>query len=430
MRLSPTIVFDFPSPSELAAHLAAQSLQQGTQTATASASAATRLQVADASAVRQLVSSAAAVALGVERVEPTAPLMASGLTSMGAVALHDALQSALGRELPPTLVFDYPSVDALVDFLCSSQPPLLGQPPDADAPAALTGPAAPSSHLQHTQRARPPVAVIAAARRVPPGSLTATTGSCWPVDGIAVTPLARWDTDALLSGVAPDAPEARWGGYLRGFEHFDGAAFGMAPAEAVSCDPQQRLVLEVACEGLTAAAALLTGGGSGAARVPPEQGVFVGLSQVELPLLLRAGGIPLSSYSATGAHLAVAAGRVSWFFGLRGPAAAVDTACSSSLVAAHLARGSLQAGETTWASAAGVNAVLVPTWTVACARAGMLTPDGRCAKLRRPPPSAACESRHRSGSLSLCCAARVPSGAKRWTRRRTGMFVRRARLTW
>ena len=43
--------------------------------------------------------------------------MSSGLDSLGAVELRNSLEAALGIDLPTTLVFDYPTVDAVADFV-------------------------------------------------------------------------------------------------------------------------------------------------------------------------------------------------------------------------------------------------------------------------------------------------------------------------
>lgn len=51
--------------------------------------------------------------------------------------------------------------------------------------------------------------------------------------------------------------------------------------------------------------------------------------------------------------MSVAAGRVSYTFGLRGPSISIDTACSSSLVGAHMASLSIAASNCNAAIASG-----------------------------------------------------------------------------
>merc|ERR1719327_987851 len=53
-----------------------------------------------------------------EPIDADMPLMQAGLTSNTAVLLRDELNKDLpGVDLPPTLMFDYPSIAAIADFV-------------------------------------------------------------------------------------------------------------------------------------------------------------------------------------------------------------------------------------------------------------------------------------------------------------------------
>lgn len=118
--------------------------------------------------------------------------------------------------------------------------------------------------------------------------------------------------------------------------------------EAIFMDPQQRLLLEHTMEVTRSAGKPFTA----------QTSVMVGIGTVDYVGL--SGLLPLSMYFATGGANSVAAGRISYLFGLKGPCISIDTACSSSLVGAHYAVRDLRAGACDAALASGVNLTLSP----------------------------------------------------------------------
>jgi acyl transferase domain-containing protein len=108
-------------------------------------------------------------------------------------------------------------------------------------------------------------------------------------------------------------------------------------------------------------------------------GVFAGLSTSDYASLLsEQPDAAFDAYSGSGVARSVAAGRLSYVLGLRGPNLAVDTACSSSAMAIHLACQSLRQKECSLAIAGGANAMLMPQVTIMLSQAQMLSGNGRC----------------------------------------------------
>ena len=227
------------------------------------------------------------------------------------------------------------------------------------------------------RRQKEPIAIVGIGVRLPGGAHDES--SLWQmladgVDAISEIPRDRWDLDAYYD-VDPDKPgkmNTRHGAFIKGVDQFDAEFFGVSRREAVSMDPQHRLLMETSWEALENAAIT-----PASLRGSPT-GVFVGIGNSDYWRMVCCDEEQIDAYSALGNSYSVAAGRLSYFLGVHGPSMAVDTACSASLVAVHLACGSLRSGECTLALAAGVNLILSPELNINFSKSRMLAPDGRC----------------------------------------------------
>ncbi|MFF8568723.1 amino acid adenylation domain-containing protein [Streptomyces albidoflavus] len=220
-----------------------------------------------------------------------------------------------------------------------------------------------------------PVAIVSMTCRLPGG--VTTPEEYWRLlaggeDAIGPFP-ERWDALDLYDpdSETPGKSYAREGGFLDSVDRFDAEFFGITPREALSMDPQQRLVLETAWEVLERAGLLP------ASLEATRTGVYIGAMRSDYDTVL-ADLQALDGYQGTGISGSVISGRLSYLLGLRGPAVTVDTACSSSLTALHMAAAALRAGECELALAGGVTVMNSPALFVESSRLGAVAPDGRC----------------------------------------------------
>ena len=184
----------------------------------------------------------------------------------------------------------------------------------------------------------------------------------------------RWDMQAFYSEDkdAPGKTYTHHGGYLEDIAGFDAGYFNLNDEEAITLDPQHRIVLELAQELFDRA------GFSKEELSNSRTSVFIGAKD--------------NGYIRNGYHLIpenalqhtivnnisnMIPARISDFYNLKGASKTIDTACSSSLVAVHDACESIIHDISDTAVTGGVYLIVDPFAHVGFSKAKVLSTDGK-----------------------------------------------------
>jgi acyl transferase domain-containing protein len=314
-----------------------------------------------------------------QQILPGESLANYGIDSILAEQIATALAETF-TDVRGTLLFEHPTVEALLKHFLATQPERLRKAVGdvaEDRPRMAAARAAPkvvsqaSAEIDVQQRSDRPrvslesgrdasrdIAVVAMSGRFPKA---ATVDELWRLlrngeDGVTEVPSSRWDHSAYFdrSGEEVGKVAGKWGGFIDGVAQFDPLFFNIAPSQAELMDPQERLFMQVVWQ-------LLENGAytrqSLQESCDGKVGVYVGATS-------RYYGVcesdPVSESAAAISSYAAIANRVSHFFGFSGPSMAVDTMCSSSAVAIHCACKDLLVGDCTMAVVGGVNLQIHP----------------------------------------------------------------------
>ncbi|WP_035845812.1 type I polyketide synthase [Kitasatospora azatica] len=313
----------------------------------------------------------------IDEVDPGLAFKELGFDSLTAIELRNQLNTATGLRLPSTLLFDYPSPNTLVQHLWDELAIDQAAPSDAASAAAVAPERAALAAAPAGIADDEPIAIVAMSCRFP--GQVRTPDELWRLaaegrDEITPFPTDRgWDLDGLYD---PDPDRqgksyVREGGFVQNVADFDADFFGISPREALAMDPQQRLLLETSWEAFEYA------GLDPASLRGSRTGVFAGLMYHDYASRMTTIPDGFEGYLGNGSAASIASGRLSYTFGLEGPAVTVDTACSSSLVALHLAVQSLRNGECDLALAGGAAVMSSALPFVEFSRQRALSPTAR-----------------------------------------------------
>ncbi|WP_421846100.1 SDR family NAD(P)-dependent oxidoreductase [Mycobacterium sp.] len=306
-----------------------------------------------------------------ESIDVQADLREFGLDSIGYTELSTRLSKTLGVRATPAIFFDARNLIAVARAVENmlpqrpAEPTGIAEQPPSPTPSTVAVQEAVAEDPAVAPSRDDAIAIIGMSGRYP-GS--ANLAEYWRHlqagdDLVDTVQPGRWKSDEAL---------AYQGGFLSDIASFDAKFFGISPREAMLMDPQQRLFLETVWSTIESA------GYRPSALAGTDTAIFVGVANMDYANLMARAGVDVETHATTGVSHAILANRVSFLLDLRGPSEPIDTACSSSLVAVHRAAEAIRSGSCEQAIAGGVNVLLSEDLFVSFAKAGMLSPSGRC----------------------------------------------------
>ncbi|AMS13093.1 hypothetical protein A3218_01695 [Pseudomonas chlororaphis] len=306
--------------------------------------------------------------LGLEDIHPDQTFAEIGLDSVNSLAFFSTLSQNLAYQVLPSAIFRYPTIRALADYIAANREPGPLSDRREPAPAAI-GPSPVTRPVEDNAA----IAIVGMSGQFPqaPDLPRFWEQLCAGFDGVGHYPRARRDLLGLNDSFSDQDLLGIHGGYLDDIELFDSGLFNISPREARFMDPQQRLLL------LNAHRAIEDAGikdHPGFART----GVFVAQYASEYMQFANDYDKDNALFIATGNAGSIAANRLSYHYGFRGPSLVLDTACSSTLVAIDIACQYLRSGQIDFALVGGVSLNLSPALTRLLQDSGMLSPSGRC----------------------------------------------------
>jgi len=197
-------------------------------------------------------------------------------------------------------------------------------------------------------------------------------------DTVIEVPQVRWNHDYAYDESPDGWKQGRtWckhGGFMDGVDLFDNKLFGISINESRGMDPNQRHLLECAYD------SLYNMGKTKKSLMGSLGSVYAGLQSFEFAFV----EVPpeCQGCGPTGGAGCVAANRISFILGLKGPSMAVDTDTASSMSALYLTAESVQQKGRGTAAEFGVGLgcalMLSPMWWHAHCAQGWMTSKGRC----------------------------------------------------
>ncbi|MDX1453468.1 MAG: beta-ketoacyl synthase N-terminal-like domain-containing protein, partial [Oleiphilaceae bacterium] len=292
-------------------------------------------------------------------VEHNINFLDAGGTSLEALKLAQRLAGSVGRELPATFVFEFPTIQAQARHLNS-----------ATGSHQLDSAREPEADVAE-------LAVVGMACRLPGAN---NVQEFWQNLTEGRESIRFFSPEELSPEVpfeeyqSPHYVPAK--GVIEGADCFDAAFFGISPAEARLMDPQHRLMLQLAWHALEDA-------GYAPAEEGLDAGIYVGANwgryyqQYVLP-----NKAATDRFGAFNTALLnepdFLSTRLSYKLNLRGPSVNVYTACSTGLVAVAEACAAIVRGDCKMALAGGVSVSMPLFAGYRYQEGGMLSADGHC----------------------------------------------------